>query len=72
MDKNQQIDNAIGTATMEPDGTIVLHLRTQEEGPIGIGRMTYPPDHESYEEVLKHLGGLAPGVEKLVPPWPEE
>jgi hypothetical protein len=62
--------DSIGMATMAPDGTIFLDLRA--EGPSGVrgdARLTYPPSHPQYREVLAHLGGLAPGERKPVPPW---
>jgi hypothetical protein len=62
---------SIGTATMKDDGTIVLMLRaTGPGGMLGDSRMEYPKGHPNYEEVLKHLGGLKPGEQKPVPPWP--
>ncbi len=62
---------SIGEATMLDDGTIVLTLRAEGDGVVGDGQVTYGPDDEHYEEVLKHLGGLRPGQKKPVPPWPE-
>ena len=63
---------SIGSATMQADGTIVLQLRaTDGTGMRGDARLTYPPDHAQYAKVLAHLGGLGPGEEKPVPPWPE-
>ena len=62
---------SIGMATMRDDGTIVLQLRA--EGPSGIigdGRMEYPPSHARYQYILDHLGGLTPGEQKPVPPFP--
>jgi hypothetical protein len=57
---------------MKPDGTIVLQLRaTDDSGAVGDGLITYPPGDPRYAEVLKHLGGLKPGEEKPVPPWPD-
>ncbi len=66
--------HAIGVATMEEDGTIVLQLRTEgpQRGVIGEARLEYPPHHPQYEEILKHLGGLEKGQTKPVPPWPEK
>jgi hypothetical protein len=61
----------IGVATMKPDGTILLQLRAEGPGGIrGDALRVYPPTHPRYEKVLKHLGGLAPGESKPVPPWP--
>jgi hypothetical protein len=63
---------SIGTATMKSDGTIVLQLRaTDGTGRIGDAQLEYPPGHPQYQEVLRHVGGLKPGDEKIVPPWPE-
>jgi hypothetical protein len=62
---------SIGSATMKSDGTIVLRLRaTSAHGAIGDAVLLYPPGHQQYQEVLDHLGGLKPGEEKPVPPWP--
>jgi hypothetical protein len=62
---------SIGTATMSPDGTIVLQLRAEGPGVRGEGRIVYPPTHKDYADVLKHLGGLKPGETKPVAPWPD-
>jgi hypothetical protein len=65
-----QQQSSIGTATMEPDGTIVLQLHAQGPGgSIGDALLRYPPDHPQYHSVLDHLGGLHPGETKSVPPW---
>ena len=62
---------SVGLATMEADGTIVLRLRADSgDGVTGHAVITYPPAHPNYESVLSHLGGLAPGETKSVPPWP--
>lgn len=61
--------DAIGVATMEPDGTIVLQLRAEGPGVIGDGLLRYPRGHAQYDEVLAHLGGLTVGQSKAVPPW---
>jgi hypothetical protein len=62
--------SSIGTATMEPDGTIVLQLNAQGPGgSIGDALLRYPPDHPQYHSVLDHLGGLHHGETKPVPPW---
>ncbi|MBF0105538.1 MAG: hypothetical protein HQM16_09465 [Deltaproteobacteria bacterium] len=63
---------AIGTARMETDGTIVLQLRAEGvAGALGDAIFRYPPSHPEYKKLLKHVGGLKPGEEKPVPPWPE-
>jgi hypothetical protein len=68
---NMPSNASIGTATMKDDGTIVLMLRaTGPGGMLGDSRIEYPKGHPNYDEVLKHLGGLKPGEQKPVPPWP--
>jgi hypothetical protein len=65
-------EKSIGVATMKEDGTIVLDLRAEGAGGVlGDARMTYPPGHAQYADVLRHLGGLKRGESKPVPPWPE-
>ncbi|OGC04957.1 hypothetical protein A2276_03275 [candidate division WOR-1 bacterium RIFOXYA12_FULL_43_27] len=62
--------NSIGEATMLQDGTIVLNLRGQGEGGMkGDAQLSYPKNHQNYNEILKHLDGLKPGESKPVPPW---
>lgn len=64
---------SIGQATMNEDGTIVLQLRAEAgDGTVGDALVTYAPGDAGYNEVLEHLGGLAPGQSKPVPPWPSE
>ena len=60
---------SIGVATMATDGTITLRVRSLPPGPIGEGMLEYPPSHPQYRDILKHLGGLAPGESESVPPW---
>ncbi|HVO13189.1 MAG TPA: hypothetical protein VMX54_20775 [Vicinamibacteria bacterium] len=60
---------AIGVATMQADGTIVLDLTATSAGARGEARLVYPPGHAEYQSVLAHLGGLRPGETKPVPPW---
>mgnify|MGYP006905784716 CR=1 FL=1 len=57
---------------MEEDGTIILDLQaTGEKGEKGIGRLVYPPSHEKYDFILDHIGGINPGENKPVPPFPD-
>ena len=62
----------IGMATMKPDGTIVLDLHGGPEANYAMGHIEYPPTDKDYAAVLQHLGGLAPGQSKGVPPWPDQ
>ena len=64
---------SIGSAKMKEDGTLVLMLRAEGPGgTIGDAMIVYKPDDPKYQETLEHIGGLKPGEEKPVPPWPEE
>lgn len=56
---------SIGVATMEEDGTIEMILN------VGTTQFSYPPVHEEYKNILKHLGGLKKGETKPVPPFPD-
>src|SRR5450631_422438 len=60
---------SIGVATMTEDGVITLRLRSLPPGPIAEGTMSYKPGDPQYEEIKKHIGGIAPGETKPVRPW---
>ena len=60
---------SIGVATMTDDGAIMLRLRSLPPGPIGEGTMRYKPGDREYEDIRKHIGGIAPGETKPVRPW---
>ena len=61
---------SIGTASMEADGTVMLHLRAEGPGGVvGDALLRYAPSHKEYAALLSHLGGLQPGEVKPVPPW---
>ena len=60
----------VGTATMLPDRTIVLDLRTNEGGTFGMAQFRYPPSHPQYAMIDRHIGGIAPGQSKPVPAFP--
>lgn len=63
----------IGVANMDDEGTITLLLKAEHEsGVAGHAQFMFPKGHERYHEILDHVGGLEPGDEKLVPPWPDE
>ena len=64
------VPESIGTARMEPDGTVILDLVARTGGVVGQGRLTYPPGHPDRAAILRHLGGLRPGEVKPVPPFP--
>jgi hypothetical protein len=60
---------SIGTAEMSDDRTITLHLRSLWPDPIAEGDLRYAPDDPQYEDIKRHLGGIAPGEYKPVRPW---
>lgn len=59
----------IGTARLLTDGTLVLTLRAETGAARGDAELRYAPHHPRYAELLAHIGSLAPGEEKAVPPW---
>lgn len=61
----------IGTATMLPDRSIVLNLRAEADGAVGHAQFTYQVGEARYARIFEHVGGLKPGEEKSVPPFPE-
>ena len=63
---------AIGYATMDGDGTIHLHLQALDpaSGAHGCALLTYPTTDPLYEQMVAHLGNLAPGSSAPYEPWP--
>ncbi len=60
----------VGDAKMDQDGVIHAWLRADlPDGGHGDEFMRIHPEDESYQEWLKHIGGLRPGESKLIPPW---
>ena len=63
---------SIGQVTMKADRTVVVRLRAEsDDGALGETLFTYSPTDGDYESIIEHVGGLAPGQSKLVPPWPD-
>ena len=61
---------SIGSATLRPDGVLELLLRAEGPGGIvGDSLITYAPSDPDYQKVLAHIGGLAVGQSKPVPPF---
>ncbi|HLZ01632.1 MAG TPA: hypothetical protein VKR55_05690 [Bradyrhizobium sp.] len=58
-----------GTATMQDDGAIVLHLRLTSDGKDVDDTLTYKTTDRGYDDVRRHLGGLNPGESKMFTPW---
>jgi hypothetical protein len=58
-----------GTAVMQEDGGISLHLRRTSDGKDIDDTLTYRTTDRGYDNVLRHLGGLNPGESKPFSPW---
>jgi hypothetical protein len=58
-----------GTATMQDDGSLTLHLRLTRDGRQIDDTLTYKTTDRGYDDVLRHLGGLSPGDTKDFRPW---
>jgi hypothetical protein len=69
---DKTMPSSIGVASMLPDGTLILQLRSEaKSGEIGEWYHEIKPNDARYAPYLKHIGGLKPGEEKPVPPWPD-
>ncbi|HUI15297.1 MAG TPA: hypothetical protein VL048_17705 [Xanthobacteraceae bacterium] len=60
--------DTVGTAKMSADGVLTLHLRALRFDSIPARDLAYQPGDPHYEDVKRHLGGIAPGQTKRVPP----
>lgn len=58
-----------GTAVMQEDGAISLHLRLTSDGKDIDNTLTYKTTDRGYDNVLRHLGNLNPGESKPFSPW---
>ena len=58
-----------GTAVMQEDGNISLHLRLSSDGKDVDNTLTYKTTDRGYDNVLRHLGRLNPGESKPFSPW---
>lgn len=58
-----------GTATMQDDGSLTLHLRLTRDGKEINDTLNYKTTDRGYDDVVRHLGGLSPGDTKSFSPW---
>jgi hypothetical protein len=58
-----------GTAVMQENGAVSLHLRLTSDGKEIDDTLTYKTTDRGYDNVLRHLGGLNPGDTKPFRPW---
>ena len=61
--------DSVGRAKMSADGTITLRIRSLWPRPFAEAQLVYGPRDAHYGEIERHLGGIAPGETKPVPPW---
>jgi hypothetical protein len=59
----------IGTAAMQDDGTLSLHLRLTSDGKAVNDTLVYKVGDHAYDNIVRHLGGLSPGETKEFRPW---
>ena len=59
----------LGTATIEPDGTIILHMFRTSDGRSALANLRYGVNTPHYKEVLDHIGSIKPGETKPVLPF---
>lgn len=63
------LDPPIGTATMDKDGTITLHLKGHTGMAEGETLLIYRRNDKHYQEIYDHINGIRPGQTKSVRPW---
>lgn len=60
--------DSVGTAKMSEDSTITLRLHALWPQPYSESQRAYAPGDPHYGFIKRHLGGIAPGETKPVPP----
>ena len=60
--------DSVGRAQMSAGGTITLRLHALWPQPFTESERVYAPDDPHYAFIKRHLGGIAPGQTKPVPP----
>ncbi len=58
-----------GTAVMQDDGSLTLHLRLTRDGKAVSDTIVYKVSDRAYDNVLRHLGGMSPGDTRQFGPW---
>jgi hypothetical protein len=66
------VDNPIGMAWLEEDGSITMHLHRTADGQNVNAMFSFKSGDKEFGEVLKHLNGLNFGEMKPVQPFPEK
>jgi hypothetical protein len=60
--------DSVGMAKMSADGVIALRIHSLWYQPVGEHYFVYAPGDRQYDAIKRHLGGIAPGQSKPVPP----
>jgi hypothetical protein len=60
--------DSVGTAKMSADGAIALRIRSLWYQPVAERHFVYAPGDPQYDAIKHHLGGIALGQSKPVPP----
>jgi hypothetical protein len=60
--------DSVGRAQMSANGAITLRLHTLWPQPFAESERVYAPNDPQYAFIKRHLGGIAPGETKPVPP----
>lgn len=58
-----------GTATMNADDSLILHLDRTADGKPTDTTLTFSPTDRGYDSVRRHLRGITPGQTRPVAPW---
>jgi hypothetical protein len=59
----------LGNATIEPDGTITLHMFRTGDGRSAHANLVYGVNNAQYKYILDHIGPIKPGESKPVLPF---
>ncbi len=72
--KDPPLDNlaALGTATLQEDGTLRLDLQRNFETRTNFHKvLLIRRDNPRYQQYLDHIGGIELGERKQIPSWPQ-
>jgi hypothetical protein len=71
--KDPPLDNlaALGTATLQEDGTLRLDLQRNYDTRTNFHKvLLIHQDNPRYQQYLDHIGGIELGERKPIPSWP--
>jgi len=64
-------EDTIGVASLNDEQILAVRLRT-EDGFIAESYFELTPSDSRYQKFIDHVGGIEPGEEKPIPPWPDD